>query len=157
MKTQISELDHQHVRRTLEIAREASRIGEIPVGCVLVLKSGEVLESFNNVERSGDPTGHAERLVLEVAGKRFGRHALVHSTLYVNLEPCVMCAGAIVASRVGRLVYATRDDRFGACRSLYRITDDPRMKHRLVICEGVFEKESRELLRGFFEQCRLQS
>lgn len=157
MINRLTELDLEHLRRTLEIAKEASQFGEIPVGCVLVLQSGEILESFNDVERSGDPTGHAERLVLEIAGKRFGRHALVDSTLYVSLEPCVMCAGAIVASRVGRLVYATRDDRFGACRSLYRITDDPRMNHRLLICEGVFEKESREILRGFFEQCRLQS
>lgn len=144
-----------HLRQALRVAQEAALNNEIPVGCVLVLKTGEVFESINAVESTGDPTAHAERLVLEMAGRKLGRRALEESTLYCTLEPCAMCAGALVAARVGTLVFSTRDERFGACRSIYRIADDPRSNHRLVVIEGILENEARNLLQEFFKQRRL--
>ena len=150
-----SDLDMQQMQSALKIASESMSRGEIPIGAVLLLADGSSFESGNQVESTGDPTAHAERLVISRAAHELGRHALVGSTLYVTLEPCVMCAGALVQARVSRLVFAARDERFGGCRSIYRITDDPRLNHRLEISEGLLKDHSIALLRGFFEQRRL--
>ncbi|MFM7318662.1 MAG: nucleoside deaminase, partial [bacterium] len=131
--------------------------GEVPIAALLILEDGSIFESYNQIEATGDPTAHAERLVISEASKKFGRHSLANSTLYVNLEPCPMCAGAMVQARVGRLCFAARDERYGGCRSIYRITDDPRLNHRLTITEGILRDESILLLKGFFEQRRLHS
>lgn len=151
------ESDLFYMGECLELARSAAASSEIPVGAILVLRDGEVFKSTNQVEATGDPTAHAERLVISSASSRCGRRALIGSTLYVSLEPCPMCAAALVQARVGRLCYAARDKRFGGCRSIYRIADDPRMNHRLTITEGILRDESIALLQGFFEQRRLHS
>lgn len=150
-----NDADLTYMLRALKLARLAGLDGEVPVGSLLVTSTGQTFESGNQVEKTGDPTAHAERLVIEMAGRQLGRHGLSGSTLYCTLEPCAMCAGSLVAGRVGRLVFATRDLRFGACRSLYRIADDPRMNHRLIVDEGILRIESQKLLQDFFDQCRL--
>lgn len=150
-----SEIDTRFMNQCLELAKAASAIGEVPIAAILILQNGSMIQAANQVEATGDPTAHAERLVISEASRKFGRHALGGSTLYVSLEPCPMCAGALVQARVGRLCFAARDTRFGGCRSIYRIADDPRLNHRLLITEGILKEESIALLQGFFEERRL--
>ena len=150
-----TDVDIELMHRCFAIASESMSRGEVPIGAILVLADGSRFESGNQVESTGDPTAHAERLVISQAAQSAGRHALAGSTLYVTLEPCAMCAGALVHARVSRLCFAARDERFGACRSIYRIADDPRLNHRLQISEGLLRDDAIALLRGFFEQRRL--
>ncbi|RPH57965.1 nucleoside deaminase, partial [bacterium] len=138
-------------------ARRAAAIGEVPIGAVVV-REGEVLgRGYNRREIDGDPLAHAEILAIRQAAGAMGGWRLTGCTMYVTLEPCPMCAGALVASRVERLVYGAADPKAGYCGSLGNIVQDPRLNHRLEVTAGVLEGESAELLRGFFASLRRRS
>jgi len=138
------------MRRAIALAREAMALGEVPVGSVVTFRGRLIAQAFNLRETLDDPTAHAERLALTLAGRALGSWRLDECTLYVTLEPCPMCAGAIVLGRLGRLVYGADDPKAGACRSLYRLADDPRLNHRATVVAGLLEEECGALLREFF-------
>lgn len=143
--------DERWMRRALALAREASESGEAPVGAVLVGEDGRQLaEARNSPIASVDPTAHAEILVLRAAARILGNYRLTGSTLYVTLEPCVMCAGALVHARVKRLVFGARDLRFGGVRSKFRLADSEILNHRIEIEEGLLAADSTALLEDFF-------
>ncbi|MCC5860788.1 MAG: tRNA adenosine(34) deaminase TadA [Gammaproteobacteria bacterium] len=138
--------------RALELAREAERHGEVPVGALLVSPEGECLAAaWNRPIGLNDPTAHAEMLVLREAGLRLGNYRLTGTTFYVTLEPCPMCAMAMVHARVSRVVFAAPDPRTGACGSLMNLVQHPTLNHRLEVTGGVLAEESAQLLRGFFQ------
>ena len=146
--------DESMMACALELAREARNLGEVPVGAVVV-RAGRILaQSFNLREALQDPTAHAERLALTWAGRSTGSWRLTDCVLYVTLEPCAMCAGAIVNSRLGRLVYGATDPKAGACESLYNLVSDPRLNHRVPITSGVMAAECGEVLKEFFQERR---
>jgi len=151
------ERDLRMMRRALELAGEASRLGEVPVGAVVTLGDTIVAEGYNLRETLHDPTAHAERLALTQAGRTLGRWRLDDCALYVTLEPCPMCAGAIVHARIPRLVYGAADPKAGACRSLYRLTDDRRLNHRVVTVAGVLGADCGEILSLFFQERRVST
>jgi tRNA(adenine34) deaminase len=135
-------------------ARLAGRIGEVPIGAVVV-RGGEVLgRGHNRREADGDPLAHAEILAIRQAAAACGGWRLTGCTLYVTLEPCAMCAGALVNGRVERLVYGAADPKAGYCGTLGNLVQDPRLNHRLEVTAGVLESESAALLRGFFAALR---
>jgi tRNA(adenine34) deaminase len=146
--------DEFFMRRALELAREAEAAGETPVGAVLV-RAGEIAGQGRNapIERN-DPTAHAEIVALREACAAARNYRLPGATLYVTIEPCVMCAGALVAARVERLVFGARDLRFGGVRSKFRLADTEILNHRLVVEEGLLGAECSELISKFFEQRR---
>ena len=140
--------------RALELAREARDMGEVPVGAVVV-RAGRILaQSFNLRETLQDPTAHAERLALTWAGRAIGSWRLEGCVLYVTLEPCAMCAGAIIHSRIARLVYGASDPKAGACESLFRLVSDTRLNHRVPITAGVLARECGDVLKEFFQERR---
>jgi tRNA(adenine34) deaminase len=146
--------DEQFMRQALELARQAEANGEVPVGAVVVV-GGEVSgRGFNSPIRSADPTAHAEILAIRAAAQNLQNYRLEAATLYTTLEPCVMCAGALVAARVRRLVFGARDLRFGGVRSKFRAADSDLLNHRVEIVEGVLAVECLELVKKFFEQRR---
>jgi tRNA(adenine34) deaminase len=142
------------MRMALDLAREAEAAGEVPVGAVVVLDH-KVAGSGSNapIERS-DPTAHAEILALREACAAVGNYRLKGAILYTTLEPCVMCAGALVAARVAKVVFGTRDLRFGGVRSKFRLADSDVLNHRLEIAEGVLGAECAELMLRFFAERR---
>ena len=130
-------------------------MGEVPVGAVVV-RAGRILaQSFNLRETLHDPTAHAERLALTWAGRVLGSWRLDGCVLYVTLEPCAMCAGAIVHSRIARLVYGAIDPKAGACESLFQLVSDTRLNHRVPITAGVLAGECGDVLKEFFQERRL--
>ena len=133
---EVSSRDVEMMGRALALAREASTLGEVPVGALVVLEGRIISQAYNLRETLHDPTAHAERLALTLAGRALGSWRLDRCTLYVTLEPCPMCAGAIGLSRIERLVYGAADWKAGACRSVYRLVDDPRLNHRVHQTEG---------------------
>ena len=135
-------------------ARLADELGEVPVGAVLVLDGQVVAEAHNSPILTSDPTAHAEMLVLRQAADKVANYRLGGATLYVTLEPCAMCAGAMVNARVGRLVFGSRDIRFGGVRSKFRIADSGTLNHVVEIVEGVRGAECTALLKSFFEKRR---
>ena len=146
--------DTDFMREALELARMAERAGEVPVGAVLA-RGGEILgRGRNSPVSSGDPTAHAEILALREGAAAAGNYRLEDSTLYVTLEPCAMCAGALLNARVRRLVFGARDLRFGGVRSKFRIADSELLNHQVEIVEGVLAAECQELLQGFFRSRR---
>ena len=143
--------DEQMMEMAIEEAIQASREGEVPVGAVLV-KGREVLARNHNRSLSlDDPTGHAEILVLRQGAARIGNYRLNGCKLYVTIEPCPMCAGAILLSRLSHLIFGARDDKAGAVKSLYRLLSDPRLNHRVEVAEGVMAERCREILQAFFQ------
>jgi len=142
------------MRQALHLAREALALGEVPVGAVVARQGRIIAQAFNLRETLQDPTAHAERLALTLAGRSLGQWRLDECSLYVTLEPCPMCAGAIVQSRLGRVVYGADDPKAGACRSLYRLVDDPRLNHRAMLTGGLLREECSELLAQFFRSRR---
>jgi tRNA(adenine34) deaminase len=142
------------MRTALELARRAARRGEVPVGAVVVKEGVVVGRGSNRRERASDPTGHAEILALRQAARALGDWRLEGTTLYVTLEPCVMCAGAIVNARVPRVVYGCRDPKGGAVDSLYDVLRDRRLNHRVDVTQGVLEQECSVMLREFFRRLR---
>ena len=138
-------------------ARRAAELGEVPVGAVVVDGAGEIVaRAHNTKETNGDPLGHAEILALRQAAARIGGWRLSGCTLYVTLEPCAMCAGALVQSRVKRLVFAAEDPKAGFCGSLGNLVQDPRLNHRLEVQSGVLREECAALLKEFFTALRLR-
>jgi tRNA(adenine34) deaminase len=147
-------VDLQWMRRALALADHAAAVGEVPVGAVLVRDGEELGAGWNAPLGSNDPTAHAEVMALRAAAAAAGNYRLTGSTLYATMEPCPMCAGAIVQARVARLVYAARDERWGAVESVFEILGSRRLNHH-VDCEGgILAEESAQRLKTFFEARR---
>ncbi len=133
----------------------AARHGEVPVGAVLVDGMGQILAKACNMPiRQCDPTAHAEILVLRQGAKKIGNYRLTGATLYVTLEPCPMCAGAIVLARIKRLVYGIEDPKAGACGTVFNLIQDPRLNHCLVVDQGVLGAKCKALIQNFFQERR---
>ncbi len=153
---------HEHQSRgheywmqaALALAREAEAAGETPVGCVIVAGGEIVGKGRNSPLELLDPTAHAEMIAMRQAALAVGNYRLTDAALYVTLEPCVMCAGAMVMARIGTLVFGARDLRFGGVRSKFQIADSPLLNHRVEIVEGVCGVESTTLLQKFFQSRR---
>jgi tRNA(adenine34) deaminase len=147
--------DERCMRRALELAQHAAdEHEEVPVGAVLVLEGRVVGEGWNRSISHNDPSAHAEICALRDAGKRLGNYRFPNSTLYVTLEPCVMCAGAIVHARVARVVFAADDPKTGAAGSVFDTLNSERHNHRVEVAKGLCAGESSDLLRTFFRQRR---
>ena len=146
--------DKTYMQMALDLAKEAYRAEEVPVGAVLV-KDGEILATgFNQREGLQDPTAHAELLAIRSAAKALDSWRLTDTTLYVTLEPCAMCAGAIIQSRISRLVFGTWDPKAGACGSICDLTAETRFNHRVIVHSGMMAEDCRHLLQQFFQQLR---
>lgn len=146
----LSVTDDDFMKVALEEARMALEHGDVPIGAVAV-RDGEVIaRAHNKREIKGDPTAHAELLALRQASRRLGRWRLHDVTLYVTIEPCAMCAGAMVWARLERLVYGSPDPKAGAVYSLYNIVQDPRLNHQCEVTSGILEEECSDLLQTFF-------
>lgn len=149
MTTARNDLDF--MRAAIAQAHAAEAAGEIPVGAVVVSASGEIIGRGNNhVLRTNDPTAHAEVVALRAAGRALGNYRLNGCTIYCTLEPCAMCAGAILHARIARLVLATRDPKAGACGSVLTVVNHPALNHRVKVVEGVLGEECSSLLTTFF-------
>jgi tRNA(adenine34) deaminase len=146
--------DEDFLREALELAREAERGGEVPVGAVVVVGGCVLGRGRNSSIALNDPTAHAEILALREAAAATGNYRLDKATMYATLEPCVMCAGALVAARITRLVFGARDLRFGGVRSKFRLADSDVLNHRVEIVEGVLGAECTELMQRFFSSRR---
>jgi tRNA(adenine34) deaminase len=146
--------DRHFMQEALRLARLGADAGEVPVGAVAVAGGEIVGSAFNAPIARNDPTAHAEMLAIRHAAERIGNYRLEGVTVYCTLEPCAMCAGALVAARIQRLVFGTRDLRFGAVRSKFQLADSDLLNHRVEVVEGVLAPECVELLRGFFEERR---
>lgn len=142
------------MRRALAAAERAAGLGEVPIGAVIVRGGELVAEAHNRREIDADPLAHAELLAIRRAARRIGGWRLTGCTMYVTLEPCAMCAGALVNARVERLVYGAADPKAGFCGTLGDLARDPRLNHRLEVVGGVLAEESAELLRRFFDRLR---
>ncbi|HEX6307853.1 MAG TPA: tRNA adenosine(34) deaminase TadA [Longimicrobiales bacterium] len=142
------------MQRALELARAAAAVHEVPVGCLLIHGGRLIAEAHNLTRTLDDPTAHAEMVVLRRAAVRLGTARLLDTTMYVTLEPCAMCAGAIVLAKVKRLVFAAADPKTGMCGSLACIVQDPRLNHSVELASGVLADSAGELLRGFFRARR---
>lgn len=154
-ESKVLSFDIAMMQIALALARESQAAGEVPVGAVLTDEMDAITaRNRNSPIAKNDPTAHAEILVLREAGKLLGNYRLQSSTLYVTLEPCVMCAGALVNARVKRLVFGARDLRFGGVRSKFRIADSDLLNHRLEVVEGVLAAECAGLLQAFFASRR---
>ena len=134
----------------LEEARRAGEAGEVPVGAVLVEAGTVLAAAHNRAIQLHDPTAHAEILALRAAGERVGNHRFPEATLYVTLEPCVMCAGALIHARVARLAYGAADAKGGGVESRYQILRDPRLNHQVEVIAGLLREECQLLLQAFF-------
>jgi tRNA(adenine34) deaminase len=148
-----SDLDYMHL--ALTEARAAEAAGEVPVGAIVVSPSGEILARGNNrVLRDHDPTAHAEIIAIRAAGLALANYRLTGCTLYCTLEPCAMCAGAILHARIARLVYAAPDPKAGACGSVLSVMNHPALNHRVELVSGLLAEESGTLLTSFFRARR---
>ena len=142
------------MRAALEQALEARRLGEVPVGAVVALDGAIVGRGCNQPIGTHDPTAHAEIVALRDAGTRIGNYRLTGATLYVTIEPCQMCVGAMIHARIARVVYGTREPKAGAIESAMRAHEHPSLNHSLEAVGGVLEEESRALIQSFFEERR---
>jgi tRNA(adenine34) deaminase len=143
--------DERFMRRALELARHAETLGEVPVGAVVVHDTEIIGEGWNQPVTSNDPTAHAEIMALRAAAQRARNYRLTDTTLYVTLEPCAMCAGAIVHARIGRVVFGAPDPKAGAGGSVFNLLANERLNHRASVQGGVLAEESARLLQGFFQ------
>lgn len=151
----MSEIDENLMYRAVAMAREAAKIGEVPVGAIIVDENGGILAAASNLTiKNIDPTAHAEILALRIAATRVGNYRLTGTTVYSTIEPCAMCAGALVNARVARLVYGAADERFGAVESKFRVCDSPDLNHRIEITSGVLAEDCRHLMQEFFKARR---
>ena len=149
--------DELHMREALALAEEAERAGEVPVGAVVVLDGRIVGRGHNQPIAANDPTAHAEIIALREAARLLANYRLDGASLYVTMEPCVMCAGAIVHARVHRLVFAARDLRFGGVRSKFRLADSDLLNHQTIVVEGVCAAEATSMIQGFFARRRART
>lgn len=143
------------MREALKIARQGAARGEVPVGAIII-RNGVVLARAHNLrEQTGDPTAHAELLAIQEASRRIGDWRLIDTTLYVTLEPCPMCAGAVVLARIPRVVYAASDPKSGAAGTLFNLLQNRCLNHQVDVTSGILEEASSSLLRSFFQNCRI--
>lgn len=150
----MSSEQHPNMSRALELARDAVQHDDVPVGCVVVVDGVIVAEGENRREVDRDPTAHAEIVALRRASEALGHWRLDDATVYVTLEPCTMCAGALLNARVARVVFGAFDEKAGACGSRYNVLQDPRLLHEPTVLGGVCADESSQLLSDFFAQRR---
>ena len=145
-------LSHEkYMALALSEAKKAGQMGEVPIGAILVSENGKILSSTHNRTIDlADPTAHAEILALREAALKINNYRLLNTTLYVTVEPCIMCMGAIVHARISKLVFGTGDPKWGAAGSLYNFAEDDRLNHRLAITKGVCQQECRRLMQEFF-------
>jgi tRNA(adenine34) deaminase len=148
------EIDRRFMQQAVELARKTLDSEDVPVGALVVHEGRIIGRGYNQREKLHDPTAHAEMIALTAAAEYLGQWRLDGCTMYVTLEPCTMCAGALVLARMERLVYAAADPKAGACGSLYEITQDSRLNHRVETVAGVLAESAAELLREFFRQRR---
>ncbi|MHC4278826.1 MAG: tRNA adenosine(34) deaminase TadA [Planctomycetota bacterium] len=154
MNDKKQQTDERFMRIALEQAKTAEENGDVPIGAVIVHKSQIIAKAYNQREQLQDPTAHAEIIALTQAAAALGNWHLHDCTMYVTLEPCSMCAGALVLSRIERLVYSCDDPKAGACGSIYNIVQDKRLNHLLQITSGVLNSECSMLLQEFFQKKR---
>ncbi|MBK6722522.1 MAG: nucleoside deaminase [Acidobacteria bacterium] len=151
----MSELDEKWMWRAIGLAREAEKVGEVPVGAVIIDADGKILAAASNrTIKNIDPTAHAEILALRIAATRLGNYRLEGTTVYTTIEPCAMCAGALVNARVARVVYGAPDERFGAVETLFRVCDNRQLNHRMQITGGVLADNCRKIMQDFFKARR---
>lgn len=151
----MNEQDEFWMHRAIEAAIEAEKLDEVPIGACLINEQGEVLAAAGNRTRTDcDPTAHAEILVLRQAAKKIGNYRLTETTLYTTIEPCAMCAGALIQARVKRLVFGAHDERFGAVESVFQLCDTSSLNHQMEITKGVLADECRKLMQNFFRRKR---
>lgn len=148
--------DETFMAHALKEAQKAGRKGEVPIGAVIVHEGVIVARGHNKRELANDPAAHAELLAIRAASKKLGRWRLTGATLYVTLEPCLMCMGAIILARVTRLVFGAMDPKAGACGSLYDVSEDRRLNHRVHVTRGVLACESEAALKEFFRRLRAE-
>ena len=151
------DLDSHFMQQALTVARRAPLIGEVPIAALLVHDGIVIAEAHNLRETRQDPTAHAEMIVIQEAARRMGSWRLIDTTLYVTLEPCTMCIGAIVLARIPRLVFGATDPKAGACGSIMNIPPEPRLNHHVEVVGGVCSEESQALLQEFFRQLRKEA
>jgi tRNA(adenine34) deaminase len=151
-----TEIDEQYMRIAIDQARIAEENGDVPIGAVIVHNNTIIAKAYNQREQLQDPTAHAEIIALTQAAAALENWHLNGCTMYVTLEPCCMCAGALVLARVDRLVYGCDDPKAGAVKSLYNIVQDGRLNHRVEVTAGVLADECSQLLQKFFERRRIE-
>jgi tRNA(adenine34) deaminase len=144
------------MRLALDQAMQSAAAGEVPIGAVLVQQGSVLAQSHNHRETWQDPTAHAEMIVIREAARALRQWRLIDTTLFVTLEPCAMCLGAILLARIPRLVFGARDPKAGACGSVLDFSSDPRLNHRVEVMGGVLEEESQQMLSKFFQGLRTQ-
>jgi len=152
--TQASADDHSFMQLALAEARNAANLGEVPIGAVIVGAGTVLARSHNYRESWQDPTAHAEMIAIRTAAKHVGSWRLLGTTLYVTLEPCAMCLGAILLARITRIVFAAWDPKGGACGSVVDLSHEPRLNHQVTVLGGLLQEESRQLLQSFFRVLR---
>ncbi len=150
----LDDLDSRFMQQALTLARAATLVGEVPIAALLVREGVVLAEAHNGRETRQDPTAHAELIVIQEAARQEKNWRLTGTTLYVTLEPCTMCIGAIVLARIPRLVFGATDPKAGACGSIMDIPPEPRLNHRVEVVGGLCADESRNLLQEFFRQLR---
>ncbi|MEW6067092.1 MAG: tRNA adenosine(34) deaminase TadA [Nitrospirota bacterium] len=150
----LKEEDNYFMRLAIKEANLAFEEGEVPVGALLVKEGNVIAKAHNCKETTNDPTGHAEILVIRAGADKNNAWRLTDATLYVTKEPCIMCAGAMVNARLGRLVYGCRDEKGGAVDSLYKLLSDKRLNHHVEVISGVLKDECAEILKRFFQNRR---
>jgi len=150
-----SDVDDEYwMRKALQLAQHAESLGEVPVGAVLVKDNQLVAEGWNQPITSQDPTAHAEIVALRQAGRQLENYRIVDTVLYVTLEPCVMCAGALIHARVKRVVYGASDPKAGADESVFHLLQDDRLNHRIDVTGGILAEECSQMLSQFFQAKR---
>jgi len=157
VKSLLNDADDRFMRTAIEAAKIAEENGDVPIGAVIVHKNQIIGKAYNQREQLKDPTAHAEIIALTQAAAFMESWRLNGCTIYVTLEPCPMCAGALVLSRMDRLVYGCDDPKTGACKSLYNIVQDERLNHRLEVTSGVLADECSKLLQDFFQKRRTEN
>ena len=144
------------MRLALDQAMQSAAAGEVPIGAVLVQQGSVLAQSHNHRETWQDPTAHAEMIVIRDAARALRQWRLIDTTLFVTLEPCAMCLGAILLARIPRLVFGARDPKAGACGSVFDFASDHRLNHRVEVVGGILEEESQQMLSKFFKELRTQ-
>lgn len=154
METIQQDLDRAFMAEALVEAERAAGLAEVPIGAVIVHQGNIIARAHNRRELDQDPTAHAELMAIRQAADQLGSWRLLECSLYVTLEPCIMCMGALILARVPRLIYACRDPKAGAVGSIYELHQDERFNHRVDVTEGILEQKCSQLLSGFFQQLR---
>jgi tRNA(adenine34) deaminase len=150
----LADFDAQYMEMALAEARNADRAGEVPIGSIIVIDGSVVARAFNQPISTSDPTAHAEMIALREAARGGGNYRLSSATMYCTLEPCMMCAGAMIHARIARLVFGALDPKAGSAGSIYNVLTDPRLNHRVEVLPGVRQAECSALLRDFFSRRR---